>query len=218
MLGLLYSGGMDSYIAWHYLKKPKTVYFNLYHRYVSKEWRAASSTIPDTTVVNNFDLGVYEKEDANITGRNFILTYGMMLLGFNDICLVVQKDEMSIPDRSKKFFKRTKNMLSFLSGKSIRVFTPFEHIDKFDIVKWYVGTGGDVKELLKTTGCFSESIGHCGNCPACFRRWTSLVYNGIDPGYVLSEEIMDKYVKKFKAGEYSKERTKKSLQALGVKL
>ena len=43
---LLFSGGIDSYVAWHYLSKPQTVYFNLKSRYSNKEMKIIRKLIP----------------------------------------------------------------------------------------------------------------------------------------------------------------------------
>ena len=92
---LLYSGGLDSYIAWEYLIRPKTIYFDLGHRYSTHEMKAVHKTIPDTLIDKSLHLGRWEKDDADIPMRNAFM---IMLASMYDkeIVLVVQKGEMSI--------------------------------------------------------------------------------------------------------------------------
>jgi len=190
---LLYSGGMDSYIAWHYLKKPETLYVDLGHVYRTNEIGAINNTIPSTKRIDCHIIGKYEKPDAEIPMRNLFLAMFAAAEGFDKIWLIVQRDEMSIPDRSEEFFQDSSIMLSKLMGRSILVDSPFKSIDKTEMVAWYLKNVGDVGSLLLTVGCFYERIGHCGNCGACFRRFVAFKNNGIDPGYKLSDSIKKHY-------------------------
>lgn len=190
---LLYSGGMDSYIAWHYLRKPKTIYVNLGHRYVDKELDAIALTIPDTVVLLCDWVGQHEQPDAFIPSRNLLLATAASILGYDEIYLIAQKDEMSLADRSQPFFEQTSSLLSMLLEKKVRVSTPFAEVDKTDMVQWYVDNDLDVTQLLQTVGCYRSTSGHCGNCPACLRRWVALMNNDIHPGYDLHPEILNIY-------------------------
>ena len=190
---LLYSGGMDSYIAWWELGHPKTLYVDLQHKYAEKELLAVKATIPETKRIQ-FPLGTYEHHDAYIPFRNLHLCTLAANEGATKIWLIVQKDEMSLPDRSQEFMSKASQLLSLLSSRtSIEIATPFDLIDKTQMVHYYKQIGGPIDQLLKTVGCYDSELGHCGNCNACFRRYIALANNDIDPGYELSSGIKAYY-------------------------
>jgi len=190
---LLYSGGMDSYIAWHFLSYPPTMFVRLGHRYEKMEFDAAYNTIPETFFTKRYPLGEFEQPDAYIPMRNLLLAMVAVGRGADKVWLVVQKDEMSIADRSEEFFDSVSKFLSFLVGRQVEVDTPFRSMDKTDMVRWYVENGKDVAELKRTIGCYNPTWGHCGDCPACFRRFVAFKNNGLDPGYELTKRIRTYY-------------------------
>lgn len=217
---LLYSGGMDSYIAWHYLSKPKTMYIDIHHRYNTKERVAILRTIPSTIILDKqLDLGKYEKLDADIPMRNLFLVMMAAMEGGKKIWLIIQKDETSIPDRTLHFLDEAAFMVNnLLECNDVEIKTPFESMDKTDMVKWYNNKVGDIDSLLKTVGCYegdsdkyinSDNL-HCGDCGACLRRFVALANNGVDPGYELSERIKSEY--RNKISNYSIERQERMLE------
>jgi 7-cyano-7-deazaguanine synthase in queuosine biosynthesis len=154
-------------------------------------------------------IGWLEQPDANLPMRNMFLV--MVAAGYADIIsLVVQKGEMNIPDRSSTFFLDTPSILTRLNERPILVKTPFAEMYKAQMVKWYLDQGYNPDWLLETVGCFSSQEGHCGNCGSCFRRYAALKSNGIDPGYMLKDEIKEYYRRnlqnydEFRQGEISK--------------
>ena len=195
---------MDSLIAWYWYGQPETLYVDLGHKYRVKETKAVFKTIPKTKIINVPSMGVYEKEDAEIPNRNLLLAIYAALEGADTIICVVQKDEMSIPDRTLQFMNKTSDLLSILNGRPIQIVTPFAEMDKTDMISWFLDSGYPVEELLKTVGCYAEEAGHCGNCPACFRRFVAFKNNNIDPGYTLSEEIKSYYL--YNRSKYSLDR------------
>ena len=201
---LLYSGGMDSLIGWEWLDRPKTLYVDLGHKYREKELVAIQKTIPDTKIIENHVIGNYEKEDAEIPNRNLLLAMYAALEGADNIAVIVQKDEMSIPDRSDVFFDATSDLLSLLNNRRIEVFSPFASMDKTDMVEWFLHRDLPVQPLLDTVGCYSDEDGHCGDCPACLRRFIAFKNNDVDPGYILTERIKSIYRENLSS--YSKDR------------
>ena len=116
----------------------------------------------------------------------------------------MQKDELSLPDRSIKFMHDAAQLLSYLAKREITIQTPFEYQDKTDMVKLYKDMRAPIDELLKTIGCYNDSPGHCGNCAACFRRYIALANNDIDPGYELTSSIKQYYSERL--DQYSTDR------------
>jgi 7-cyano-7-deazaguanine synthase in queuosine biosynthesis len=214
---LLYSGGPDCLIAYHYLGKPQTLYVNLGHKYRDKEKLSIFQTIPNTIIMDNEIIGNYEKKDAEIPMRNLLLSMCGVWEGAEKVWISIQKDEMNIPDRSEEFFLYISSFLSFLSGKNISVDTPFRNMDKTDMVTWYIKNVGDMGRLLSTTSCYSDpekSIAHCGDCPACFRRYVAFKNNDVDPGYKLTDSIKAFY--RMRYSEYSETRQSRMKKVLGL--
>jgi len=215
---LLFSGGLDSYIAWHYLKKPTTLYCDLGHRYASQEVEAVRELIPSTIIDTRLNLSDKEERDANIPLRNAFL---VMIASYysEEIVLVVQKGEMDIPDRSNIFFKGAGRSLTYLHGRKIEVLSPFKRFTKSEIVNWYSEYyWGPNDHLLKTRSCFGAGDKPCGACDACFRRWVAFTNNGIKEEYekdiLLYERIRSHYIPKMLKGEYDKDRTRETFAAL----
>lgn len=225
---LLYSGGMDSYIAYHYLKaqgkNPACLYVDLGHRYSMREQGALTQTsmrMPGAKffVEHSVNLGNFEAPDAFIPLRNSFLAHVGSLYADN-VHLVVQKGEMNIPDRSEAFFKSTSEYLTQLHGKPITVSTPFSTMTKVDMVKWYIEAGLPLQGLLDTTSCYSGFVYPCGKCGACFRRWVALSLNGIEEYYTedpWDTDLAKSYLEKGQAGFYGSGRDEEILEALARK-
>ena len=179
---LLYSGGLDSYIAWEYLERPKTLYCAIQHKYMKQDLGAIQKTIPETIIDNTLNLGKWEHEDAHIPMRNAFMLMAAANYGDN-LCLVVQKGEMTIPDRSPEFFKDFGKWISFLNERETTIFSPFYSMTKNEMVMWYLGQKLPIDKLLETRSCFSPLEKHCGACGACFRRWVAFTNNGIKEEY-----------------------------------
>ena len=216
---LLFSGGLDSYIAWEYLDRPKTLYVALGHRYQDLELESVKSLVPDTIIDDRLRLGDLEEEDAHIPLRNAFLALVGSLYD-DEVALVVQKGEMDIPDRSPKFFYRMTQLLSTLKApRGVRFFTPFWNWTKTQMVKWYLEAGHDPAKLLATRSCYTRTASGkpCGRCSACFRRWVALVNNDLHEDYehdILSWEGVTRYVERMKAGEYDPVRAEETFAAL----
>jgi 7-cyano-7-deazaguanine synthase in queuosine biosynthesis len=230
---VLYSGGMDSYITYKYVGRSSgdndivyPVYFSLGHRYEHQELAAVANTL-GSKVMRDFTLkGLGKVEDyfAHIPGRNAHLVlaslkYAVVKSSKVFVWLTVQKDEMSIPDRSEEFFEKMSEVCSVLVGSEVLVATPFRDMDKADMVAWYLSKGYSVDELLSTWACYnSTSYIPCGECSACIRRYIALSINGLSEEYridPLSSSLADSYRKAAKLGEYSEQRCGRILEVLG---
>ena len=223
---ILFSGGMDSLIGWFYLGKPQAVYFDLNHRYRWKEMEALrkmKEIDPSVLVniVNAFNLGKYEKEDAHIPFRNrlLVMAAAMEYPIVEKIYLVAQKGEQSIPDRSPEFFKDMSEMISKEMERKVEVVNPFPHMTKVAMVKWYRENVSDIELLRESVGCFDgASVTHCGKCSSCFRRSVAFEANNI-PLDVMWSDIkkwsgIPGYIEKMKSGLYEADRTKETLDVL----
>lgn len=213
---LLWSGGLDSTIAWFYLGKPKTVFVNLGHKYHAQEYftcKALAKRLKmDFVLEKRLYLGDMEQEDAYIPMRNLFLAMVGALHG-DTIYMVFQKGEQSIPDRSPKFLQEASAFLSFLNGRKIEVQSPFMDRTKVDIVKWFLTKGLPLDVLYRSYSCFAKDIfeSPCGECAACFRRWIAFEHN--DLPLIFKRDVKEwkgikDYVHKIKEGYYEEQRAK----------
>jgi len=215
---LMWSGGLDSTIAYFYLGKPRTVFVDLGHRYANIE-RLTTATLAkeldmDYVVDTRLFLGDMEKEDAEIPMRNMFLAMVGALYGDN-VYMVFQKGEQSLPDRSIRFVKGASRLLSYLNSRTVEVCNVFPHLTKAQMISWYRSKGYSVDILYETVSCFSEDESEipCGRCKACFRRWIAFECNHLPVGFnndITKWDGIQEYVKKMKAGEYDQQRVKET--------
>ena len=213
---LLFSGGMDSFVAYHYLNKPKTLYVDLGHRYMTHEVDMVKKLIPKTIIDTRLNLADWEQKDANIPLRNAFLI--MIASKYDrDVVLVVQRGEMNIPDRSVYFFNNFGEWLTFLWGDKRSISTPFFHMTKTQMVEWYLKMDLSIKELISTRSCYSPGELPCGNCAACFRRWVAFINNDLHEEYensITKYSGIENYIEKMKLRKYDKLRTEETFTAL----
>lgn len=189
---LLFSGGLDSVIANRYLYPDLCVHFELGTKYSIVESNTvydfiAKKIINNGVVLHNIDLSRYEEVDSNIPLRNLFLISGAIneavlmypTESFFNVYLIVQQDEMSIPDRSENFFEMASSLFSLLSKKNINLYIPFDEMDKTDMVEWFLKDNWSVDELFMSYSCYRGMDIECGDCNACFRKWVSFVNNDI---------------------------------------
>lgn len=220
---LLFSGGLDSLIAWYYLGKPQPVYVPLGHRYQKGELEAVQDFNRklgmDTIITKELPLGNFEKWDANIPFRNAFLVLMASYYG-NTVWLALQKGELNVPDRTKTFTKEMTLLLSLFKPNItlVKVDSPFWDMTKADMVRWYKDAGLDINTLLSTTSCYYGT--RCGVCPACFRRWVALAVNGIEEKYEKNpwdSVLAVDYAIKAHNGVYDRERCNEITAALNTK-
>ncbi len=194
---LLYSGGVDSLIAWYMLDKPDTLYVDLGHRYAWKEMKAMRSLPPKPLIKKSHYGNFYEEDDAHIPGRNLLLAMYAAAEGYDRISLVAQLGEQNIPDRSPEFFGRTSEILSFTFGRPIQFVNAGIGIHKSGMVEWYLkwkGGLGPASDLLLAVSCYSgmgSRRDHCGQCPACLRKYVALTYNEVECEHIFEGDIKE---------------------------
>lgn len=230
---LCFSGGLDSFIAYFYLRKPKTVFVDLRHKYAWKEdqivcWFRDNLGI-ETIIDKRLRLDDLEKPDGEIPLRNMFLASIASLYG-DKIWLSFQQGETKNPsnDRSPEFCTKVSDLLTHLHGKPVKVDSPFWDMTKIDIVKRYLDAGHPPGFLKKTISCFSGDIKihhdkpvsyHCGDCSSCFRKAIALSNNGIVISDMFERDIkkynkIPTYITRMKKGEYEKRRTEQTLETL----
>jgi len=129
---LLFSGGLDSFIAYNYLqvegKNPVPLYVDYEGKYTSKEKDIATYVLQETKIISgmfNF-FGIEKGDKAFIPNRN------MYLIGaassFSDdvttIYLAGLKDD-NVGDKCDAFYTLMGKTLSQSLGREIEVISPF---------------------------------------------------------------------------------------------
>lgn len=190
---LLFSGGLDSFIAWRLLHA-QPFYIELGHRYQDRELAglerlttacAQAGLILDVRrVVDRVLLGDQERIDAHIPYRNLLLASLAALdlpSSGGTIYLGALAGEAS-RDKSARFYRDLSRLLSYTEHSRVHVRAPFKHLTKTELVYEYLKqfpSMSDVTLLAYTTSCYSGTAQRCGNCQACFRRWVAMSLNGI---------------------------------------
>jgi 7-cyano-7-deazaguanine synthase in queuosine biosynthesis len=212
---LLFSGGIDSLIAWFYLGKPKTIYCKLGHKYQEKELECIKSlqeAIPDLHVelIDSLNLGQYEEgEKAFIKNRNLLLATIASNYG-NEIYLGGNMVD-TFGDNSKEAYEIFGVVLSHINNQNIIVDSPFWEMTKADMVQWYLDNDYNKDYLKISVSCYSKDITkQCGECHSCFRKWIALENAGIECLDWFDKDIKkSKYVKEYNHRILCKERIEK---------
>lgn len=219
---LLFSAGLDSFPAWHFLGRPPALYFDTGHRYASQERSALAALSArcgiNLTVSTELDLSVWEADDAIIPMRNAY--FAMLAANRADTiwCVGVKGDH--VHDKSPEAFARISDFISSMSSRRIRLDSPFWDMTKTQIVAWYLGQGLPAEDLLLTFSCSrTDRAGlHCGRCPSCLRRWISLANNRIDAPFEHPPwswtQVTDYYVGAMQDGTYPPARAEEFFAAL----
>jgi 7-cyano-7-deazaguanine synthase in queuosine biosynthesis len=203
---LLFSGGIDSFIAWHYLRYPQTVYFDLKTPYSQKEIKVIKKLIPATMIDDSLNLSERQHgKNAYIPFRNLYLA--MLACHYSDTIMIAGVKDDNVSDKNEAIFKEFSHLLSDLENRPIRVLSPFWDMTKAQIVEWYLKhVDYGKEELLQTISCYSNDKGnYCGSCPSCFRKFIALYANGIKMDFH-NQPLMMTYLEKARKGYYIPER------------
>lgn len=201
---LLFSGGIDSFVAWHFLGRPPTLYFNLRSRYSEKEMKVVMKLIPSTIIDESLDLSSREcGEKAYIPFRNLLLA--CQAVKYSDTVVIAGVADDDVSDKNEQIFLKFSHLLSELEGRCIDIISPFWGMTKEKVVRWYKDNIGD-EIILQTISCYStERTTYCGACPSCFRKWVALRSNGYDLNFY-NDSLMQKYYESALSGKYIDER------------
>lgn len=219
---LLFSGGLDSFIAWHYLNYPPVLFMNAGQSYAKKEletveYFAQKYKNMKLEINDSLNLSRWEEKNYYIPYRNVL--FSMIGSLYAPMIYLVGIKGDSVDDNNPTATKlMSKFFINFNYNKNIIITSPFYQKSKSQIVKWYLKQKFPIQELLRTRSCYDKnSQGQCGKCGSCFRRWVALENNNIKEEYDSPpwEWVEVKiYIKKMKAGLYDKERTEETLYAL----
>lgn len=188
---LLFSGGIDSLVAYHYLDKPQTVYFNLKNRYADKEIKVVKDLVPDTIIDNSLNLWALENPVSGyIPFRN--LHIACLAARYADTIVIAGVADDRVSDKNEEIFREFSSLLSKLEGRRIEVMSPFWGMTKAQVVSWYIKHVGDVQRLTSAVSCYSTDQFYCAKCTACFRKWLAFYQSGIKMDFK-DYKLMRKY-------------------------
>ncbi|HNT77702.1 MAG TPA: 7-cyano-7-deazaguanine synthase [Anaerolineae bacterium] len=189
---LLFSAGLDSYMAWILLDKPDTAYVMIEAPYELAELAAIDRLEQLDRDLNVFRIhgpavGMYEEADGHIPYRNLLFaTTVAAALEPTTIYLGALAGETS-RDKSGKFLTNTSALLSYTENRPVRLVAPFRHLTKTQLVRRFLVDHEHLIPILRQTrSCYRPTPGGlgCGCCMACFRRWVAMYHNGIEESYV----------------------------------
>lgn len=182
---LLFSGGMDSFIAAHLWPADLLLYVALGHRYQDQELDTIADCGLDVGIDRRLYLGDLEREDAIIPLRNLYLAaigshYGDV------IALGALAGEVN-PDKTERFRVQASEVLTtcnapsyWSAGRTIEVVYPLAQWTKAQLVRKYLDNHGDPEALVaRTRSCYEATDLPCGWCAACVKRHIALALNGL---------------------------------------
>lgn len=211
---LLFSGGIDSFVAWHYLGHPQTLFFYARTRYSNKEFKIVKELIPNTIIDQSLDLHDREYgEKAYIPFRNLI--FFLQATKYSDHIVLAGVADDQVSDKNEKAFKDFSRLAFKLEGRPVKLTSPFWKMTKKQVIQWYLNNIGDVPTLLKTTSCYHPAGHYCGRCPSCFRKWCALWANKIYLEFS-NQELMDQYLQSANAKKYLPERNQDIVEAVNA--
>ena len=176
---LLYSGGLDSYLAREYLlnkghNELECVYYDLKHRYSKQEIETLKKLPFNVSVDSMLKLGIMEQPDAYIPNRNLFLTMAAAST-YADTIWIGGTMSDRVVDNKKDVFDKFSAFLSEVNQKHIKIDSPFWDCYKTDAMRWFriyrspSFSNADLKpianELLNNTfSCFTPSKGGKVTC------------------------------------------------------
>lgn len=195
---LLYSGGMDSFIANWLLNPDILLYIKVGSRYEDKELKFVHRFIEDFDFSRKFHeinlsfLRNFEMENAHIPLRNLFFIEIASLFG-DVVYLNALKGETS-KDKSKRFRKSSQTLINYClddilgleTQRRVKIEFPFKGLTKTKLLKKYLESVNEYfvptqKQYLEkyTVSCYSDIDDSCGWCMSCYRRWVAEINNGI---------------------------------------
>lgn len=182
---LLYSGGLDSYVAAELWEPDVLLYVALGHRYQAQELATIAASGRDVVVDDRLYLGDLERDDAIIPLRNLYLAAIASHYG-HTIALGALAGEVN-PDKSHRFRREAAQVLTtcysrsyWSAGEAVLFEYPLAGWTKVQLVARYLDRGGDGEALVaRTRSCYAPSTLPCGWCSACVKRHVALTLNGL---------------------------------------
>ena len=189
---LLFSGGMDS-VMFDLLLKPDVLLYaptgsNYEEIETAKICELAEKGIIDGDKLiimdDTLNLRPFERDDLIVPNRNAYLVLLASHFGETIYLGSVYGDRSF--DKDITFYGLMENLLNHMWSEQHwteqRVFSvssPYKDTTKTELIKEYVGHGGDVQNILDSYSCYRGEEQACGICKPCVRKAVSLICNDI---------------------------------------
>ena len=216
---LLYSPGIDSFIAHWYLKDKLGIkeedlillYYVLNSRYSIHEYGILRSR-KDVKIVFDYglNLGPIEQPDAYIPNRNALMV--LHAAGAYESDRIYLNGTLSdrVSDNNQRAYKQMENLCRVCLNKNIKITSPFPANKYKEELVLEFAEKNDPKLLLETFSCYNpfgdmnpvakdksdKPIEECMNCKACFRKNVVLNLVGIKRPFK-NNLVTDGYIKEF---------------------
>jgi len=190
---LLFTSGIDSYIAKYYLEdsghKIDCLYFDHGGRYCKHEVEKIKSLDFEVIISYNLQLGGIEEENAYIPNRNLLMTIMAQSFGYKKVWLGGSLSDR-IGDNKSEVCDKLSSLLIDVNESYCKISSPFYGCYKEDMVKWFIRKHPAFRMdlLTHTFSCFNPlkqeveryyyynnnrytyKTKECMACSACFRK------------------------------------------------
>lgn len=212
----LVSGGVDSVVMAHQYPKAIPVFIKYQNTYLEQEYKTCQELFGERLVVVELKASHLAIEDqVFVPNRNMTFaSIACTLLNPDVIMMAGLRDDNAV-DKNPQAFREMSRMLTKFSGKIVKVMSPYFKMTKGQMVEKFLKTYDTVTAkyiLSKTYSCYTGNKEECGECEACFRKWTAFKSNGLTVSYYPRKTLIDKYL--MKLHEYDPERQARIIIAL----
>ena len=203
---LLYSGGVDSWLINQIWKPDIKLYVDLGTTYGKEEIKLFKKYGEDVKIIS-FDLSEWELPNKIIPLRNLYLIMFACNYTYDEdveICLGATVGDRNY-DKNLPFLKKVEYLLNYMYSpedtaifnKKIKINTDFKSKSKTDLLKLYLGNGGDINTAYNETyGEFKEEMTNW-ECKKFYRKYVCFKLNG----YEFDEKVDKKMYEYFKDNE-----------------
>lgn len=193
-LSIMYSGGLDSFIAYHYAIHhdfdPTCIYVNLGHDNNERELESMNQSGISVEIINAKEIyPLIQRRLSNqiIPSRNLLFAVIGGMISERVWILALDGEQLGKEhDKSPKFFNLSTELLTYTNNffqEETIVETPFSNMSKSEIIRWALNHAGLTgSDLLKTRSCYANTADPCGVCLTCVKRHMAFYVNGIDDG------------------------------------
>ena len=203
---ILYSGGLDSYIMYHYAKvnNPDAEVIAVYYRHGQPAMQKELDRLPDFVEQksiewldeNNGPVAMKSKPTEGaifIPGRNMVFTTLACCQYLPDeIWMGSVANEVTDggTDKNQMFVDMMNVTLNYVNrdflDNGVRFRIPFveDNIGKIEAVQWGLENGITAEEIINTPSCYGEHETACGVCVQCLRRWAIFGLTGLKEEYL----------------------------------
>lgn len=179
---LLFTGGLDSLMAWRLAGEPECLYLHQPgNPYADQEVEAIGRLmrrLPDLQVrVAPGPPQPPVEADGHVQHRNLSLI--VAAAQYSDVVMIGALKGETSPDKSRSFMRSAEAVLSKSERRQVTVLAPLKNKTKAQALRRHLKRWPLDQEALRDTySCYEGD--ECGQCQACFRRWVALYLNGVE--------------------------------------